>query len=343
MQQKQFKLADLAKLIGAQLHGDGEQMVAGVAPLQAATSSDISFLHNSRYRQYLSSTKAAAVIVSLADAEFCQSSTLVVDNPYLAFAKSAALFSREPKTQVGIHPTALIEVDCHIDPAVSIGPYCVIGKNVTIQKGAILEAGCIIGNDVSIGENTHLWPRVTVYYGVKIGDRVNIHSGVVLGSDGFGLARENNEWRKIPQIGSVVIQNDVEIGANTTIDRGALGDTIIEEGVKLDNQIQVAHNVQIGAHTAVAGCVGISGSTRIGRYCMIGGGACIAGHLQIADQVVIVGMAMITNSITEPGFYASGTGFQKHHEWRKSAVRFRQLDQLAKRLKKLEALMQKSD
>ncbi len=336
MQSMQFTLAELAKLIGAELKGDEGRAITGIAPLQTATSSEISFLHNSRYRKYLSSTKAAAVILSPADAKFCQIDALVVRNPYLAFAKAADLFAYRPKHTTGIHPTAIIGENCQIDPTASIGPYCVIGENVTIQKGSIIGAGCIIGNHVSIDENTQLWPRVTLYYGVKIGARVIIHSGVVIGSDGFGLARDNNQWVKIPQIGSVIIHNDVEIGANTTIDRGALGDTVIEEGVKLDNQIQVAHNVHIGAHTAIAGCVGISGSAQIGRHCMIGGGSCIGGHLKIADQVVIAGMAMITNSIEEAGVYASGTGFLKQRDWQKSAVRFRQLDQLARRIKKIE-------
>jgi UDP-3-O-[3-hydroxymyristoyl] glucosamine N-acyltransferase len=337
MKMKQFTLAELAKLIGAELNGDGERTITGIAPLQTATASDVSFLHNSRYRQYLSSTKAAAVIISPSDSEFCEVDTLQVPNPYLALAKSAALFACQPENHAGIHPTAVIAENCHIDSTASIGPLCVIGKNVTIQKSVVIEAGCIIGDHVSIGEGTHLYPRVTIYYGVKLAERVMIHSGAVIGSDGFGLARENDQWHKIPQIGSVVIHNDVEVGANTTIDRGALGDTVIEEGVKLDNQIQVAHNVRIGAHTAIAGCAGISGSTQIGRHCMIGGGACLAGPLRIADEVVIVGMAMITNSIDAPGIYASGTGFQTQQEWRKSVVRFRQLDQLAKRIKKLEA------
>lgn len=333
----QFTLAELAERIGATLNGNnGEQIITGVAPLQSATGSEVTFLHNSRYRQYLASTKAAAVIISPADAKFCPIATLVVQNPYLALAKNAALFAYQPQHSEGTHSTAVSGENSYIDPAASIGPYCVIGKHVTIQKGAVIGAGCIIGDHVVVGENTCLWPRVTLYHGVKIGARVIIHSGAVVGSDGFGLARENKEWRKIPQIGSVVIHDDVEIGANTTIDRGALGDTVIEDGVKLDNQIQVAHNVRIGAHTAVAGCVGISGSTEIGRYCMIGGGACIAGHLRIADQVVVAGMAMITNSIDEPGVYASGTGFQKQRDWQKNAVRFRQLDQLARRIKRVE-------
>jgi UDP-3-O-[3-hydroxymyristoyl] glucosamine N-acyltransferase len=331
-----MKLSEIAEKIGAELTGEGEQVITGIAPLQTADVSEISFLSNAHYRSYLTSTKAAAVIVSPADAKFCPTATLVVPNPYLAFAKSAALFARPLEYPIGIHATAVIGKNCTIDPMASIGPYCVIGDNAVIHKGAILEASCVLGQDVTIGENSHLWPQVSVYYGVKIGAQVNVHSGVVIGSDGFGLARDGHRWEKIPQIGSVVIENNVEIGANTTIDRGALGNTIIEEGVKLDNQIQIGHNVRIGAHTAIAGCVAVAGSTQIGRFCMIGGGSAIGGHLTIADKVAFTGMAMITKSIAEAGVYSSGTGFQKRRDWQKSAVRFRQLDSLARRLHVLE-------
>lgn len=334
-------LSALAKHINAELHGNGEQTITGIAPLSVATNGQISFLHSPRYRSYLGLTKASAVILSAADQALCQTDTLLVADPYLAFAKAATLFAYHPTNPVGIHPTAVVGENCQIDASASIGPGCVIGKRVVIDPNVVLHPGCIIGDDVSIGTGTQLWARVTLYYGVKIGSQIILHSGVVIGSDGFGLARENNHWYKIPQIGSVVIHNDVEIGANTTIDRGALGDTVIEEGVKLDNQIQIAHNVKIGAHTAIAANVSIAGSTEIGRHCMIGGGGCVGGHLKIVDQVVLLGMAMITNSIAEPGVYGSGTGFQKQRDWRKSAVRFQQLDQLARRLKKLEETVNK--
>lgn len=336
MEKKSHRLVEFAELIGARLQGGRDEIITGIAPLDTASSSEISFLHNPRYRKYLSSTKAAAVILSQQDSEFYAGNALIVADPYLGLAKAATLFSTQPKQPIGIHSSVVIGENCQIDPSASVGPYCVLGKGVTVQENAVLEANCVIGDGVSIGENSYLWPHVTVYYGVKIGKHVLIHSGAVIGSDGFGLARENNQWRKIPQIGSVIIHDNVEVGANTTIDRGALGDTIIEEGVKLDNQVQIGHNAQIGAHTAIAGCVAVAGSAKIGRHCMIGGGACIAGHIVIVDKVVIAGMGMITKSITEPGFYASGTGFQHQKEWQKSAVRFRQLDQLAKRLKTLE-------
>lgn len=336
MHHKTFQLAEIAEKVGAELKGDGSKVITGIAPIETATPNEISFLHNSRYRHYLSTTKATAVIVSPEEAKYCQTDALIVSNPYLAFAKSAELFAYVPEYTTGIHPTAVVGKNCEIDPTASIGPNCVLGDHVVIQKNVIIEANCVLGNYVTVGEGTHIWPQVSIYFGVKLGANVGVHSGVVIGSDGFGLARDQNGWYKIPQIGSVIIGNKVEIGANTTIDRGALGDTVIEDGVKLDNQIQIGHNVRIGAHTAIAGCVAVAGSAKIGRFCMIGGGSGIAGHITIADKVMIVGMAMITNSIEEPGVYASGTGFQKQRDWRKSVVRFRQLDLLARRLKALE-------
>jgi UDP-3-O-[3-hydroxymyristoyl] glucosamine N-acyltransferase len=336
MKQNVFTLAELATLIGAKLEGDGDQTVTGIAPLETASATEISFLHNARYRKYLDSTVAAAVILSPTDANYCTRSRLTVSDPYLGFAKVVAAFAEVSQPPAGIHPTAIVSEDCEIDPTASIGPYCVIGKGVRIQKGVVLGSHCAVGDHVSIGENTYFYPHVTIYHDVKIGERTIIHSGVVIGSDGFGLARENNQWYKITHIGSVVIHNDVEVGSNTTIDRGVLANTIVEDGVKLDNQIQIGHNVHIGAHTAIAGCVAIAGSTKIGKYCMIGGGTCIGGHLTISDKTMITGMGMITNSIDEPGVYSSGTGFQKQRDWQKSAVRFRQFDQIVRRLKNLE-------
>lgn len=338
MAQKKLTLGEIATHIGAKLEGDSNLPITGIAPLQTASATEISFLHNTRYRKYLTTTAAAAVIISSADTQYCKRDRLIVSDPYLGFAKAATLFCEQLDHPPGIHPTALIGEASQIDPTASIGPYCVIGKNVQIQKGVILTAHCVIGDGVSIDSDSYLYPHTTIYQGVKIGKQVIIHSGAVIGSDGFGLARENNQWVKIPHIGTVVIHDNVEVGASTTIDRGVLpnSNTVIEEGVKLDNQIQIGHNVQIGAHTAIAGCVAIAGSTKIGRYCMIGGGACIGGHLTISDRTIITGMGMITNSIDEPGVYSSGTGFQRQRDWQKSAVRFRQLDQMARKLRNLE-------
>lgn len=332
-------LADIAIQLGAQCKGDGAQLITGIAPLETATTNQLSFLANGQYRKLLHTTQASAVIISPADSVECPVSALVMDNPYLGYAKAAQLFYIPlAPTTPGIAPTAVIGTGSCIHPSASIGASCVIGTDVTIDAGVILHPGCIIGNGVHIGTDSILWARVTCYPQVQIGQRVIIHSGCVLGGDGFGFAPDDKgHWHKIPQTGRVLIGNDVEIGANTTIDRGALGDTVIEEGVKLDNQIQIGHNTRIGAHTIIAGCVGIAGSTSIGKHCRIGGAAGIGGHLKIADNVVITAMSMVTHPIPQSGIYSSGTGsVQKNRDWLKNAARFRQLDKLAQRLQQLE-------
>lgn len=332
----QKTLAELAQFLNAELIGEPNQLITGVAPLQAARPGCLSFLDNPRYAKYLANTQASVVIISPAFREACPVAALITANPYLAYAKVAGLFAPVKSVAPGIHPSAIIGEHCQIDATASIGPYCVLGDNVTIGPKVVIEAHCDLGDRVVIGAHSHLYPRVNLYHDVRIGQRTIIHSGAVLGADGFGIANDKGRWIKVPQLGGVLVGDDVEIGANTTIDRGALLDTIIEEGVKLDNQIQIAHNVKIGAHTAIAGCAGIAGSTEIGQHCIIGGGACIGGHLNIAAKTMISGMAMITNSISEPGIYSSGTGMQKQRDWHKSVARFHQLDQLARRLKKLE-------
>ncbi|MGB6976126.1 MAG: UDP-3-O-(3-hydroxymyristoyl)glucosamine N-acyltransferase, partial [Gammaproteobacteria bacterium] len=303
----------------------------------------LSFLGNARYRRHLLTTKASAVILTAKEAANCSTAALIVDDPYLAYAKAATLFQRIPVAYAGKHPTAIIGQGCQIDKSVSVGAQCVIGNQVKIGANSIIEPGTIIGDEAIIGTDCHLWSRVSLYYRVQIGNRVVIHSGAVLGADGFGLTNEQGVWHRIPQLGGVVIGDEVEIGANTTIDRGALEDTIIEQGVKLDNLIQVAHNVHIGAHTAIAACVAIGGSTKIGKYCMIGGGATISGHLEITDSVIIIGTAVVSKSISEPGIYSSGTGLMPHREAIKCAARYRQLDDIVKRLKQLEKIAHESD
>ncbi|MBS0358539.1 MAG: UDP-3-O-(3-hydroxymyristoyl)glucosamine N-acyltransferase [Proteobacteria bacterium] len=336
-------LSELAHYLHAELKGDGACIISGIAPLHSAKNGDIAFLDNPRYRKYLSTTEASAVIVSSAFSEKCVSNALIVEDPYYAYAKVAELFDRAPKPKSGIHPTALIAPDAQIASSASIGPYAVIESGVVIGSGAVIGAHCAIGENVHIGENTRLWSHVTVYYDVTIGNRVNIHSGVVIGADGFGIANHKGKWLKVPQLGSVLIADDVDIGANTTIDRGAITNTIIGEGVKLDNQIQIGHNVEIGAHTAIAGCVGIAGSTKIGKYCLIGGGSCIAGHLEIADKVVITGMSGISSSLTESGMYSSGVNVQLTSLWRRNVARFHQLDDMAKRILILEKLVKNTE
>lgn len=329
-------LGQLAQILNAQLKGDPHCVVEGIATLQSATSAHISFLSNSTYKKYLANTQAAAVILTAEDAAACPTNALIVTNPYLCYCKLSQLFLEFENITAGIHPSAIIGKNCDIDPSASIGPYCVIGDGVKIAAEVVVGAHGTIGNHCHIGAKTHLWPNVTLYYQSRIGNNCVIHSGVVIGSDGFGFANDKGRWEKIAQLGRVIIGDNVEIGANTTIDRGALDDTIIEEGVKLDNQIQVGHNVTIGAHTAIAGCVAIAGSTTIGKYCAIGGGSCIAGHLSIADKVTITGMSGVHTSIAESGVYSSGTGVQESRTWFKNVTRLRQLDDLAKRFISVE-------
>lgn len=318
MREKEYLLSDIAKRINIPFEGDPNTLIKGVGTLQQANVHQVTFLDNPRYRKYLSDSKAGAVVVSEENKKFSNIPVLISKNPYLDFAKIVQLFDQRPLPEVGIHPTALVGKNCKIDPTARIGAYCVLGDD------------CVIGAD------SCLWPRVTLYDGTQLGERVTIHSGAVLGSDGFGNAHDGRKWIKVPQLGRVVIKNDVEIGANTTIDRGALEDTILDEGVRVDNQVQIAHNVRIGAHTAIAGCVGIAGSTTIGKHCLIGGGTGITGHVEICDGVMLAGMTGVTKSITEPGVYSSVISAQKNMAWRKMVVRLRHLDELFERVKHLE-------
>jgi UDP-3-O-[3-hydroxymyristoyl] glucosamine N-acyltransferase len=329
-------LGELAESIGGELQGDPDAVVNTVATLQNAGPDAVSFLANSRYRKYLQHTAAAAVILSPEFATECPTATIVTDNPYAAYARAAARVVPPVPPHRGVHPSASVGKDCAIDSSVWIGPNCIIEEHVHIGAGTQLAGGCFIGRDTRIGAGGYLHANVVICHAVRIGERVIIHPGAVVGSDGFGLANEGGRWLKVPQLGSVRIGDDVEIGANTSIDRGALDDTVLEDGVKLDNQIQVAHNVHIGAHTAIAGCVGISGSARIGRHCMIGGGAGIVGHLEIADNVTVTGMTMVTRSITSPGVYSSGVPAQENSDWNRNYARLRKLDQIVRRLQALE-------
>ena len=331
-----FTLAQLAERLNASLSGDANLVVTGLAALQDAGADQLSFLANPQYRKYLASTRAGAVLLTPADAEAFTGNALIVANPYLAYGQLSHLFDRKPIASAGIHPSAIIAADAQIDPCASIGPGVVVESGVRIAAGVTPRAHCVIGARSQIGEGGWLAPRVTLYHDVCIGRRVVIQSGAVIGGEGFGFANEKGVWQKIAQIGGVSIGDDVEIGANTTIDRGALADTIIGNGVKLDNQIMIAHNVQIGDHTAMAGCVGISGSTKIGKHCMIAGGVGMVGHIEVCDHVFVTGMTMVTRSITEPGAYSSGTAMQPAAEWKKSVARLRQLDDMARRLQQVE-------
>ncbi len=336
-------LRELARRLGAELHGDGDCLIDSVATLHSARSGAISFLANPHYRRQLAETAASAVILSREALADCPVPALVADNPYAAYARAAALLNPAPPWQGGVHPSAVVDPVSHVHESAWIGPQSVVEAEAVVGENVYVGPGCIVGAGAVLGESTRLTARVTICHGVKIGRRVLIHPGAVIGSDGFGLAKDEGRWLKVPQLGSVRVGDDVEIGANTTVDRGALDDTVLEEGVKLDNLIQVAHNVFIGAHTAVAGCVGISGSARIGRHCMIAGGVGIVGHLQITDNVVITGMSMVTKSITEPGVYSSGLAAQPGDQFNRNYARFRRLDDIARRLQRLERRQKSED
>jgi UDP-3-O-[3-hydroxymyristoyl] glucosamine N-acyltransferase len=284
----------------------------------------------------LEKSQAGAVILSPAEADGCPVPVLLSANPQLTYARVASLFTPAGEDVPGIHPSAVVDSGARVAARVCIGPHCTVEADVVLEEGVFLGPGCVVGHNARLGAGTRLVANVTICHGVELGKRVLVHPGAIIGSDGFGLANDRGRWVKIPQLGSVLVGDDVEIGANTTIDRGALEDTIIEIGVKLDNQIQVAHNVRIGAHTAVAGCVGIAGSAKIGRYCNLGGGVGIAGHLEIADRVTVTGMSLVTKSITKPGVYSSGLGVETNRRWNKISARLRRLDELARSVIALE-------
>ncbi len=336
MNRTAYRLADIAARFGGRVLGDADTPVNQVATLESAQAGHLAFLASSKYRAQLATTQASAVIVGQADAGATALPRIVCDNPYAYFARISAFLNPSPPVAPGIHPSAVIGEGAQIHSSSHIGPHVVIGAAARIGAHSVIMAGCIIGDRTSIGDNARLYPCVVVYHDCVLGNRLIAHSGVVIGADGFGIALDEDHWLKIPQIGRVVIGDDVEIGANTTIDRGALDDTVIEDGVKLDNQIQVAHNVRIGAHTAIAGCVGIAGSTTIGRHCRIGGSAGILGHLRIADHVEISAFTLIGKSIPERGSYSGIFPFSKNAEWRKNAAHLRHLDELADKVKTLQ-------
>ena len=333
---RSFRLADIVGRFGGELIGEGETVVAQVATLASAGSSDISFLSSGKYRHQLQDSRAAAVILGKADREATDKPRIVCDNPYVYFAKVSSFLNPAPQPGAGVHPNSVVEEGAQIASSASIGPFCCIEKGAKIGEHAVIGASCSIGQNVRIGSHVRLYAGVSIYHDCVVGNNCIIHSGAVIGADGFGIAMDEGKWLKIPQIGSVLIGSDVEIGANTTIDRGALDDTIIEDGVKIDNQVQVAHNVSIGAHTAIAGCTGIAGSTKIGRYCKIGGSGMILGHLSIVDHVDISAGTMITKSIDAPGAYTAIYPFAPHREWLKNTAHLRHLHELAEKVRRLE-------
>ena len=336
-----FTLGELAMRFSIELRGDGMQAIRGVATLAAAAADQIGFLANPRYRVQLADTRAGAVVLRASDVDGRVGACLIAADPYVAFAKIAALFEHQSAAAPGVHPSAIVAPSAMVAASASIGPLCVIEDGATIADGAIIGPHCTIGRGCAVGAQSRLVARVTLVQDVILGKRVLVHPGAVIGADGFGLAFERSgadhgRWIKVPQLGGVVIGDDCEIGANTTIDRGALGDTVLEEDVRLDNQIQIAHNVTIGAHSALAGCAAVAGSATIGRYCLIGGGAGILGHLSLADRVTVTAMSLVTHSIREAGEYSSGTPIQPNRQWRRNAARFKHLDEIARRVGAVE-------
>jgi UDP-3-O-[3-hydroxymyristoyl] glucosamine N-acyltransferase len=318
-----YSLGELAVRFGLELRGDPTLRVSRVATLLQASAGSLTFLANPRYRKHLAATQATAVVLSAEDASGCSVAAFIASNPYLAYAHIATLLYPAPPPVAGVHPSAVVAEGATIAASASVGPLCVIEAGAEVGERVQLGAGCTLFAGARVGDDTRLMPRVTLYTGVVIGRRCLLHSGVVLGADGFGFAPDSGTWFKVPQVGGVRIGDDVEIGANTTIDRGAIEDTIVEDGVKLDNQIQVGHNVVIGKHTAIAACTGISGSTTLGQRCMIGGMVGFAGHLTIADDVVVTGCSLVSASIRRAGSYSSGMPTVETRAWRRMVAHLR--------------------
>ncbi|GAA0475173.1 MULTISPECIES: UDP-3-O-(3-hydroxymyristoyl)glucosamine N-acyltransferase [Tatumella] len=331
-----IRLADLAQQLDAELHGDGDIAISGIASMQSATGGKITFLANSRYREQLAHCKADAVVLTEADLAWCHSAALVVKDPYLTYARMAQILDSTPAPAENIAPGAVISPQATLGANVAIGANAVIESGVELGDNVVIGAGCFIGKNTRIGAGTRLWANVSVYHEIEIGEQCLIQSGTVIGADGFGYANDRGNWVKIPQLGSVIIGDRVEIGACTTIDRGALDNTRIGNGVIIDNQCQIAHNVIIGDNTAVAGGVIMAGSLKIGRYCMIGGASVINGHMEICDKVTVTGMGMVMRPITEPGVYSSGIPLQANKAWRKTAALVMNIDEMSKRLKAIE-------
>jgi len=336
-------LSSIVARLGGTLRGSGSTLISRVASLKSAQTGDISFMSDARYRQQLGESRASAVILPESPTVASPLPAILCADPYLYFAEVANLLNPPQPVVPGRHASAVVEVDAMVPQSVQIDAGVYIGHGVRIGEGVAIGAGCCVSDDVEIGAGSRLHANVTVYKGSRIGQRAILHSGSVIGADGFGMALKNGRWLKIPQTGRVVIGDDVEVGANTAIDRGALDDTVIEDGVKLDNLIQVGHNVRIGAHTAIAGCVGIAGSASIGRHCTIGGGAVILGHLELADHVHISAATLITKSIRAPGTYTGAFPFDEHRKWGRTAASVRNLGELVVRVRRLEALLEAAD
>ncbi|HSH49892.1 MAG TPA: UDP-3-O-(3-hydroxymyristoyl)glucosamine N-acyltransferase [Halomonas sp.] len=330
-------LAEIAEHLGATLRGESERRVRGLSTLKDAEPDQVAFMASRAYLKDLPDTRAAAVLLHPQYVDACPVASLALDNPYLGYADLSLLFDPlSARDTPGTHPSAVVDDSAQLGEGVCVGAQAVVEAGVELGEGVVIGPGCVIGADSQIGPGSRLHANVTLYHGVVVGARAILHSGCVIGGDGFGFAHDGASWHKIAQLGGVVLGDDVEVGSGSSIDRGALDDTVIGNGVKIDSQVQIAHNVRIGDHSALAGCVGIAGSTRVGRHCMLGGGVGLSGHLTIADGVQVTGMSLVTNSIHEPGVYSSGTGAMDNALWRRNAVRFKQLDDIARRVKRLE-------
>jgi UDP-3-O-[3-hydroxymyristoyl] glucosamine N-acyltransferase len=331
-----LSLGEIAVRFGCALRGDPDRLVTGVGTLAGAGPDAITFLANSHYRSALPATRAAAVLLSEAEADMVGTAALITDNPYAAYARVAQLLHPPAPRVPGVHPSADVAPDAKIAGSAWIGPQAVVEARARIGERVFVGPGCVVGAGASLGDDSRLIANVTVLHDALLGRRCVMHPGVVIGSDGFGMAPDDGEWVRVPQVGSVRIGDDVEIGANSAVDRGAIEDTMIGDGVKLDNHVQIGHNVRIGAHTVMAARAGVAGSTVIGRRCMIAADSGFVGHLEIADDVVLMARCMITHSISEPGTYGGGLPGDKLRRWRRNAARFRNLDSLVRRLGALE-------
>lgn len=330
------RLGDIAVYLDAQFQGNANHEIGRVDTLERAGPDALSFFSNRRYRPQLLATEAGAVLVAVDDAEDCPCDALIVANPYVGYARAARLLNPLPPCPAGVHPSAFVDSSAVVAATASIGANVVIEANVAVGERVNVGPGCVIGAGCALGADSRLVANVTLCAGVRIGERVTLQPGVVIGADGFGIANDEGRWINIPQLGSVVLGDDVDVGANSCIDRGALEDTLIGDGVKIDNHVQIGHNVRIGDHTAVAGCVAIAGSAHIGAHCTIGGSSAVSGHLEIVDNVHLTGGTNVPNNIKEAGIYSSTLPLQTNLNWRKNMARVKQLDDIARRVKALE-------
>ncbi|VFP78575.1 UDP-3-O-(3-hydroxymyristoyl)glucosamine N-acyltransferase [Candidatus Erwinia haradaeae] len=331
-----IRLAELAQQLDAELHGNGDIAISGIASIESAKTGQITFLSSRRYRNKLLTCQASAVVLTPSDIRFFNGSSLVVKNPYLTYARIAQFFDSTPKSDIGIAPSSVIHDTVQFGKNISIGANVVIESDVVLGDHVVIGAGCFIGKKTHIGSGSRLLANVSIYHAVNIGCDCLIQSGAVIGSDGFGYAKDGEAWVKIPQLGTVIIGHRVEIGACTTIDRGSLDNTYIGNDVVIDNHCQIAHNVIIGNNTAIAGGVVMAGSLKIGCYCMIGGASVINGHIEICDKVTVTGMGMVMRSITEPGIYSSGIPVQPNRVWRKTTVLVMNIEDIRQRLNIIE-------